>query len=322
MGRGRFGRTNTRSRGLDYDIKCVRVMLLHNPKAGRGEYSKNKLTRAFRKAGHQVRYRSTKGRGWKRSIKDSKELIVVAGGDGTVGKVAHQLIGRSKPLTILPIGTANNLARSLGFTGSVQELIDQIAAGKAVEFDIGVATGPWGRRYFFEAAGAGVLAEYLRLPRPDKGDLSREEEMTWHVVRMLRLLRSYRPFKSRLSVDGRRREGSFLMLEAMNVTSAGPALKLAPRARTGDGQLDLILVRKGDRERLIEYLGQRVRGKSVAATRLPVVHFRKLTIESFRRPFHIDSEPWPGKGEKPSGPLKVELEIEKSALLIHRKVKC
>ena len=105
-------------------------MLLHNPKAGRGEYSKNKLTRAFRKAGHQVTYRSTKEHGWKRSIKDSKELIVVAGGDGTVGKVAHQLIGRSKPLTILPIGTANNLARSLGFTGSVQKLVDQIGRAR------------------------------------------------------------------------------------------------------------------------------------------------------------------------------------------------
>jgi len=128
----------------------VRVTLLQNPKAGRAEFSKKKLKRTLRAAGHKVTYQSTRERGWKKSLANSKNLVVVAGGDGTVGKVAQRLIGHRTPLAILPTGTANNLARSLGFTDSVQESIEQLRNGQPVGFDVGVARGPWGERYFFE----------------------------------------------------------------------------------------------------------------------------------------------------------------------------
>lgn len=221
--------SNTRACATHYDIKFVRVTLLHNPRAGRAEYSKKKLKRALREAGHKVSYQSTKERGWKGSLAAAKDLILVAGGDGTVGKVAHKLIGRTTPLAILPTGTANNLARSLGFTDSMQELINHLHFGRPAGFDVGVAQGPWGRRRFFEAAGAGLLAEYLQMPKPESRDLSREEEMKWHVVHLRKLLRSYPPFQWRLTIDGRRLGGRFLMLEAMNVCSVGPALQLALR---------------------------------------------------------------------------------------------
>ena len=102
------------------------MTLLHNPKAGRGEYSEKNLKRALRAAGHKVDYHSTKERGWKKAIASAKGLIVVAGGDGTVGKVARELIGRKTSLSVLPLGTANNLARALGFTRPVRELIEQL----------------------------------------------------------------------------------------------------------------------------------------------------------------------------------------------------
>jgi diacylglycerol kinase family enzyme len=90
--------------------------------------------------------------------------VLVAGGDGTVGKIARHLIGRKIPLSVLPLGTANNLARTLGFHPSVETLIAQLKDGESSKFDVGLARGPWGKRYFFEGAGAGLLAEYLRAP--------------------------------------------------------------------------------------------------------------------------------------------------------------
>jgi diacylglycerol kinase family enzyme len=57
-------------------------------------------------------------------------LVLAAGGDGTVGKVAHELIDSGIPLSVLPLGTANNLARTLGFIGSPREIIAGLEAGK------------------------------------------------------------------------------------------------------------------------------------------------------------------------------------------------
>ena len=139
-----------------------RVILLHNPDAGREEYGKKRLTVAVREAGHKVICRSTAARNWPAVLQQRADLIVAAGRDGTVGKVARRLIGKKTPLSVLPLGTANSLARHLGFDRPVQKLSRQIGQGRPREFDVGVARGPWGRRYLFEGVGAGLLAEYLR----------------------------------------------------------------------------------------------------------------------------------------------------------------
>jgi diacylglycerol kinase family enzyme len=147
----------------------MRITLLHNPKAGRKEFTGKQLTAALRDAGHKVTYRSIKGRSWSAAMAKPADLIIAAGGDGTVGKVARRLAGRKTPLSVLPLGTANNLARTLGFDQPVQKLIARIGEGKLKGFDVGLARGPWGSRYVFEGIGAGLLAEYLRLPKGRKG---------------------------------------------------------------------------------------------------------------------------------------------------------
>ena len=73
---------------------------------------------ALAKAGHQVTYQSTKERGFKKALKQPTDLVLVAGGDGTTAKVASPLVDSGIPLSVLPLGTANNLARALGFVAS------------------------------------------------------------------------------------------------------------------------------------------------------------------------------------------------------------
>jgi diacylglycerol kinase family enzyme len=316
--RPHFGRINTRAQGADSDINFVRVKLLHNPKAGRAEYSKKKLIAALRQAGHQVSYKSTKERGWTKNLASREDLILVAGGDGTVGKVAHKLIGRRTPLAILPTGTANNLAHTLGFTEPTQELINRLHFGEPTGFDVGVAVGPWGERHFFEATGAGLLADYLRQPKPKIQELSREEEMRWHVFHLRKLLGNYPARQWKLTVDGKKITGPFLMLEAMNVRSVGPALHLAPKARTEDGLFELIIVREEDRDALMDYLGRRFQSRHKVPLGLPILRFRKLRIRCRRTHFHIDSESWPAKKKELDRPVKVEIRIKPSALMISR----
>ncbi len=199
-------------------------------------------------------YPSTKQRGWKKALDEKGyDLVVAAGGEGTVGQIARQLIGRETPLSVLPLGTANNLARTLGFTGTVAQLIGRVGQGEPRGFAVGVARGPWGKRHVFEGLGAGLLGEYLRRPRRKKEKKrSREGEMRWHVRRLRKLLAEQRPHAWEIEVDGDKLEGCYLPLEAMNICSVGPVLNLAAGARTSDGRFNLVLARENERKILME----------------------------------------------------------------------
>src|SRR5947208_9459395 len=140
----------------------MRILLIHNPKAGDRKHSKKRLMASLTRCGHQAFYQSTKERGWKKAFKKPVDLAVAAGGDGTVHKTACQLMGSGIPLSILPLGTANNLARSLGFTASVEEIIQSLESGKRRPFDVGMVRGSSRARFFLEAAGGGLFADYFR----------------------------------------------------------------------------------------------------------------------------------------------------------------
>ena len=123
---------------------------------------------ALAEAGHHATYQSTKEPGFKKALKQPADLVLAAGGDGTIGKVAFRLIDSGIPLSVLPLGTANNLARALGFVASPEEIIARLEGGKKQVFDVGLATGPWGERYFFEGVGGGLLADYVRAAKKEE----------------------------------------------------------------------------------------------------------------------------------------------------------
>src|SRR5216117_785353 len=120
----------------------MRITLMHNPKAGDAKHGRKELMSALAKAGHQATYQSTKKSDYKKALKKPADLVLVAGGDGTVGKVGCELIDSGIPLGVLPLGTANNLSRSLGFIASPEEIITGLEAAERRAFDIGLARGP------------------------------------------------------------------------------------------------------------------------------------------------------------------------------------
>ncbi len=85
------------------------------------------------------------------------EIVVAAGGDGTVALAARMMAHRGIPLAILPIGTANNIARSVGIRGSIGDLVGGWTTARRVPFDLGIADGAWGRCQFAEAVGGGLM---------------------------------------------------------------------------------------------------------------------------------------------------------------------
>src|SRR5262249_27396779 len=141
----------------------MRVTLIHNPGAGGDKQpSKGQLEALIREAGHDVRYQSVREKGWSKVLKKTADLVAVAGGDGTVGKVARRLIGRGIPIAVLPMGTANNISRTLGITGmSVIQLIPSWSTARHLSWDAGMTRGPWGERAFIEGIGAGLFTRSI-----------------------------------------------------------------------------------------------------------------------------------------------------------------
>ena len=296
----------------------MRILLLHNPKAGSEEHEGEDFVKALKKTGHKAIYQSAKKRGIGKALKKKFDLILVAGGDGTVTKVARRLVAMKSeiPLAVLPVGTANNFARSLGFCLSKKELIEQLNDGKCDTFDVGLACGPWGKRYFFEGAGAGLFADYLRAPKKDELK-SKAEAMRRHVKELRRRLQTYRARQWEIELGGSDLSGRYLLWHAMNIRSVGPVLTLAADAKTTDGTFDFVGAQEEDRALLLDYFAARVAGKRRKFP-LRAKRFTKMQLHWKKWPLHFDDTLWPAEDEKAPEQCEIEVRVKNAALRIWR----
>jgi diacylglycerol kinase (ATP) len=316
-----FGRLDLKSSALLWSAAGdpMRVLLIHNPKAGSEEHTSERLLHALKEAKHSATYQSSKKKGIKEALRKKIDVALVAGGDGTVGKIARRLVkAQSKiPLSVLPLGTANNLARALGFDVGPTNVIAGLTKGKISSFDVGVARGPWGKRYFFEGAGAGLFADYLRAPKKKtpKSAKTKTAEMRHHTVQLARYLRDYPAQKWKIELDGKDFSGRYLLCQAMNIPSVGPVLTLAAEAKSNDGKFDFVAAREEDRALLLKYLQARIKGKNPDFP-LPVRRFKTMRLRWKKSPVHFDDEVWPKKSSKTSGRFEAEISVCDSALRI------
>ena len=277
----------------------MRVTLIHNPGAGKsGAKEGKKLCRFLERHGHDVRYRSTKEDGWKGALKKPADLVAVAGGDGTVGKVARRLVGRGVPVGVLPSGTANNIAHTLGLIDKpFEEIVRGWEKPRRVKLDLGVVEGPWGERNFIEGVGAGLFASLLAKPK-DKRRKKAKKPVENALERLRRAAGEAEPLELYARLDGEDISGRYLMLEAVNLRYVGPNLHLAHDSQSGDGQFDVVLVSESERDRLRYYLDHWQDDRERIAM-LPTKRGRCLEIEWTGFALHIDDKLRPKPDVKP-----------------------
>lgn len=297
----------------------MRVTLIHNPGAGKqGRETGKQLVAMLAEHGHEVRYRSSKEDGWKKALKKEADLVVVAGGDGTVARVARRMVGRGVPVALLPSGTANNIARSLGqVERPYEELVRAWPEARRVKLDAGVAKGPWGERYFIEGLGAGVFAQLLANPAGEKAKkAARPVENA--LERLKKVAERCKPLEIAAELDGKDISGRYLMLEALNLRYVGPNLHLAHDMQPGDGELDVVLVTEAERARLVHYLGHWQQNRDRLAV-LPSLRGKRLRIEWTGFELHIDDKLKPKEGAKPkkmAGEVQARLDGDNVEFLV------
>lgn len=231
----------------------MRVTLVHNPGAGSGDMEEDSLAALLTRRGHEVRCRSSKSASLDEALGEPADLIVVAGGDGTVAKVLRRLPDRRVPVGILPCGTANNIATALGVRGDPASIVAGWEEGGVVRgFEMAAAKGPWGTRRLVEGLGLGALSEATGIATRETGDSGDKVGGGRDALR--RVLERARPLRGPVIVDGEVLPDDLLLVEVMLIDRVGPALPLARLADPGDGMFDIVTVRAECRAALLDWL--------------------------------------------------------------------
>jgi diacylglycerol kinase (ATP) len=171
------------------------------------------------------------------------DLVVAAGGDGTAGTVAQELLGSETALGLMPLGSVMNLARSLKLPRGLDAAAAIIAAGASRRIDIGEARG----RVFFEAGSVGMNAAIFReANRIDRGDWLGLLSSVWVALR-------YRPARMTITLDDRTIRTRARLITASNGPYTGLGFTVAPGARLDDGLFDVRIFRGFSRWEIIQY---------------------------------------------------------------------
>ena len=255
-------------------MKVAKV--LHNPGAGDGENSDKELVAAIEAEGYKCSYLSTKKKGWEKmdwEKIESREVdfIVVAGGDGTVRKLAHELLERrlidkKLPIALLPLGTANNIAKTLGIKGEPEEIIQGWKQHQIKKYDVGRIEGIKKHKFFIESYGYGVFPRLMKeMKKLDKSMFESTEQKIKTALQLLyQIITNYKTKLCKLKIDDKDYTGKFLLVEIMNTSSIGPNLHLAPFADPGDEFFEVILITENQREEFASYVKGKLDGKDEA----------------------------------------------------------
>src|SRR5688500_6992106 len=131
------------------------AQLIHNPDAGDDDHTKQDLIKLIEANGYECRYSSTKKKGWEK-IEDDTDFIICAGGDGTVRKIVDELLDRkilSKiwPIALLPMGSANNIAKTLEISGEAKDIIEAWKNETIKMIDVGLVSILLEARFLLES---------------------------------------------------------------------------------------------------------------------------------------------------------------------------
>jgi diacylglycerol kinase (ATP) len=297
----------------------MRILLLHNPRAGSGEPDAETLTRAFRQEGHRVRYHSTKAG---EALDQPADVIALAGGDGTLRKIFRKLAGRPRiPVLALALGTANNIARSLGCSRPWKESIAALQWLDPHPFQFGRINCGTSEDCFFESVGTGVFATLLHLAERDPRFidlLSRGRKgFERDFAALARLAADMPSMEILLSSETGEFRDHCLWMEVMNIPSIGPHLEIAPVACMEPGPgVHIVLVPQAYRQALVSYFEIRMNHGEAS---FPGIHWKwgpEVTISCPGGEYHVDDEPETTTDDRP--PLIISRATDPLIVLGHR----
>jgi diacylglycerol kinase family enzyme len=283
----------------------VHVWILCNEDAGRG-LSGQDLRKLVERAGHTVAGVSKRYDEGSPVPDGNPDLVVAAGGDGTVATVAGIASRTSATMAILPLGTANNIATTLGLHAPVPELIASWSTARRVPFDLGFARSASKEWLVVEGVGGGLMPAGIERAQSEsehRDDIPPAAEVAAAVRSFHDTLVDLEPHPWTLVLDGQEMSDAFLLVEVLNIRSIGPNLVFAPDASPSDGYFDIIMAQRRHRTELLTYLADRAEGRDTRLA-LPRRQGREVVIAGCQA-LHIDDE---RVDTRELGPITIRIE--------------
>jgi diacylglycerol kinase (ATP) len=243
-----------------------RARIIYNPTSGRELFKKHlpEVLQKFEQAGYETSCHATTCEGdaiqaAKAASERGFDLIVAAGGDGTINEVVNGIAElQNRPqLAVIPVGTTNDFARAIGIPlNNVTQAVEAILQGQPKKIDIGRVND----QYFINIAGGGRLTE-LTYEVPSK--LKTMVGQLAYYLKGMEMLPSLRPVEVEIEYDGKLFQGEIMLFLVSLTNSVGGFEKLAPDSSLNDGMFDLLILKKANLAEFIRVATLAIRGEHI-----------------------------------------------------------
>jgi YegS/Rv2252/BmrU family lipid kinase len=223
----------------------------------------------------------------RRRIRDSGEAtVVLGGGDGTLNAAASALRDLARPFGLLPLGTANDLARTLGIPFDPAEAAAVIAEGATRRIDLGLIDGA----PFFNVASLGLSAEVVR-EHESEGERKRLLGVLNYPLSAWAAFRRHRPFRAELIIDGEPLRCRCMQIAVGNGRHYGGGMTIDERAEIDDGWLKIYYLKPAGLMAMLWMLPALRFGWLRRTSEAEVRWARRVEIRTRRpRPLDVDGE--------------------------------
>ena len=218
-----------------------------------------------------------------RLLNESFDMVVAAGGDGTVNRIARALVNSDSTFAILPLGSGNGLARHFKIPMNLEKAAQVICSGKIIKMDTGLLND----ESFFCTAGIGFDAHIGHMFA-----VAGKRGFSTYTKIVTKEFKSYKPSSYRISIDGKEIERKAFLITIANANQYGNNVYVSPDADITDGYLNVVILKPFN---LIHApaLASRLFLKNFnKAVKTETFKAKEIIIESENKgPVHFDGEP-------------------------------
>jgi diacylglycerol kinase (ATP) len=257
----------------------MRLLLLYNPEAGKGRAHRHIAEAVARLQAHGAEVELEPSRSPEhlielgaRATSSGAERIVACGGDGTVNLVLRRLDLDRATLGILPLGSGDDFAKTVGIPADLEGACEVLLGGRVRPIDVAMANDV---RYVC-VAGFGFDSEVNRVANESR---SRLRGTPLYLTSILKVLRKFEPHHVSVQNGASRWSQEMMFLVVANSPRYGAGIHIAPHAVPDDGLLDLCVVGKCGKMELVRTLPLAYSGGHLKRS---FVHYQKGTEFSFQ----------------------------------------
>ena len=236
------------------------------------------------------------------AVSQKLDMVVAAGGDGTVNEVCSALVNTNTSFGLIPMGSGNGYARSLNIPLNFKHAISRLSEGSIKQVDVGKI----GERYFFGIAGFSLDATIGA-----KFDtFGHRGPLPYFYIGLCEFFK-YKYEKFELIFSGAKIETNPLILTVANTSQYGNGANIAPQADYKDGMFDICIVEKLNFWDAVFRLSYLFNGKIQSLSTYKSYRTNKLHIKRANNSgyYHLDGEIFEGGGEFDIEILPLSLKV-------------